>query len=54
MLDDWLMHTTDYKEKIMGAISLLTAIWVACWVATYAPDFTKHESKEQTSVEQTK
>ena len=32
----------------MDAIEVLTAIWIACWVAVYAPDFNKEQPKEQT------
>jgi hypothetical protein len=32
----------------MDVIGWLTAIWIACWVAVYAPDFNKEQPKEQT------
>jgi hypothetical protein len=32
----------------MDVIGVLTAIWIACWVAVYAPDFNKEQPKEQT------
>jgi hypothetical protein len=32
----------------MDAIGVLTAIWIACWVAVYAPDFNKDQPKEPT------
>lgn len=35
-------------------IGILTAIWIACWFATYTPDFNKQEPKETTPVEQSK
>jgi hypothetical protein len=44
-----LSHTLNVLSKglfNMDAIAWLTAIWVACWVAAYAPDFNKEQSQQ--------
>lgn len=35
---------------MMDAIAWLTAIWVACWVSVYAPDFNKEQPQQPEKV----
>ena len=35
---------------MMDAIGWLTAIWIACWVAVYAPDFNKEQPQQPEKV----
>jgi len=34
----------------MDTIGILTAIWIACWVAVYAPDFKKEQPQQSEKV----